>query len=688
MHRRLSAGGPKEALVRIFGPSGRVMGTGCYALNGLVVTCAHVVRDALKLDPYQLTGAVPRGRIKLDFPFLPNKPRKNQSQATLVTLEAEVAPSGWGWLQGVSHDRDIAILRLLDDAPFDHGRLFAKEDRLQENIVVFAHGFPSGYPDGWKVDGILQAYGNQPNGLRVLDYNACPYLFHPGFSGAPVFFDHGAEAVGLFLGTQEFDKNIERQPNAIAYVIPGSYVMAQLDAVVRSDSVAGISEILARAEAYAALLQERVELVRVNDTRLCDGLQLTLGSISQTIQLGIDAQALDGFARTVGHLQRFRADPAINALESRLSILQLAEVKAALTALCLKYTPSSRADLAGSSVINDLTAETLPHGAEREVLLRAVEDRLRSLTDSRLNIPDRLRTKAKAVLVDIQIELYHNPLSLAVLNEARAELEALDQSLFDALIIQCQTLLGVYAEKLPLGAIFRDFCKGPEMVVIPAGCFWMGSREDEPKRSDMEGPRHEVTLKRFAMGRYAVTFDDWLFAVTEGGCNGYEPEDLDWGRRDRPVINVSWDDAKAYIRWLCEKTNKVYRLPSEAEWEYAARATTDGPFSFEGKITTNKANYDGNYSYEGSSKGEYHQQTLPVRSFEPNMFGLYQIHGNVWEWCEDNWHYSYADKPDALKVNGGAWTAEDSNVHVLRGGSWDLPPSWLRSANRYWGLGC
>ena len=228
------------------------------------------------------------------------------------------------------------------------------------------------------------------------------------------------------------------------------------------------------------------------------------------------------------------------------------------------------------------------------------------------------------------------------------------------------------------GEGFKDFADGPDMVVVPPGEFLMGSTDDEiaalaeeyGKRRDFkrEGPRHRVVIpKPFAIGRYAVTFAEWdAFVAARRGA--YKPEDVGWGRGDRPVINVSWYDILTYVAWLRQVTRKDYRLPSEAEWEYAARAGTQTPFWWGSSVTPYLANY-------------YYRNTLPVKSFEPNPWGLYQVHGNVWEWVVDGWHGSYADKPEAIKANGGAWTTEGS-ARVLRGGSWSSPPWSLRSAYR------
>jgi formylglycine-generating enzyme required for sulfatase activity len=183
-----------------------------------------------------------------------------------------------------------------------------------------------------------------------------------------------------------------------------------------------------------------------------------------------------------------------------------------------------------------------------------------------------------------------------------------------------------------------------------------------------------------------VTFDEWDAAAAESGLS-YKPKDQGWGRGRCPVINVSWNDAQAYINWLRQKTGQPYRLLSEAEWEYACRAGTTMPFWWGPSITPAQANYEGNYAYKGGgSKGEYRAQTLPVESFEPNPWGLYQVHGNVWEWCEDVWEDSYEYKPYDLNLIGAAWATGDSGRRVLRGGSWlDLPRD-LRAAYRGRGI--
>lgn len=248
---------------------------------------------------------------------------------------------------------------------------------------------------------------------------------------------------------------------------------------------------------------------------------------------------------------------------------------------------------------------------------------------------------------------------------------------------------------------FRE-CDGcPEMVVVPAGSFTMGSPESErtpvaaayvtygivpgglttaPPLSS-EGPQHKVTIARpIAVGRFPVTFDQWDTCVDDGGCNGYRPSDQGWGRGSRPAINVNWDDAEAYVAWLSHKTGKHYRLLSEAEWEYMARAATTTPYWWGSSFSTNQANYNGNRTYGDQPTGENRQKTLPVASFSPNPWGFYQVHGNSYDWVEDCFHDDYFGAP----VDGSAWTTENCKRHVVRGGAWTSAPWVLRSAFRGW----
>ncbi|MCC6072323.1 SUMF1/EgtB/PvdO family nonheme iron enzyme [Massilia sp. GCM10020059] len=235
---------------------------------------------------------------------------------------------------------------------------------------------------------------------------------------------------------------------------------------------------------------------------------------------------------------------------------------------------------------------------------------------------------------------------------------------------------------------------GPAMVEIPAGRFQMGSPEHERKKAleagaqlawlERETPQHWVGIEHaFALGRYPVTVGEWRrFAMAtlwrpHGETNWASP-----GFRqaeDHPVVGVSWEDAQKYVRWLSEQTGHHYRLPSEAEWEYACRAGAKTAFSFGDSIDTSRANYDGNYSYGGSPRGVFRQGTTPAGAFAPNRWGLYDMHGNVWEWVQDVVHDNYIGAP----ADGSAWEeGGDQGRRILRGGSWLYNPRYLRSALR------
>jgi len=222
---------------------------------------------------------------------------------------------------------------------------------------------------------------------------------------------------------------------------------------------------------------------------------------------------------------------------------------------------------------------------------------------------------------------------------------------------------------------FTECNNCPEMVVVPAGAFMMGSLDNEQGRFSDESPQHRVTIAEpFAVSRFAVTFEEWDACVADGGCNGYKPEDNAWGRGRRPVINVSWDDTKTYLAWLSRKTGKPYRLLSEAEFEYAARAGGKLSYPWGDEIGSQNANCNGCGTHLD------YKQTSPVGSFDANAFGLHDMAGNVWEWVGDCYQGNYTGVP----TNGSEWTADDCTDRVVRGGSWNSNPRYLRSASRYW----
>jgi formylglycine-generating enzyme required for sulfatase activity/serine/threonine protein kinase len=220
-------------------------------------------------------------------------------------------------------------------------------------------------------------------------------------------------------------------------------------------------------------------------------------------------------------------------------------------------------------------------------------------------------------------------------------------------------------------AWFKDCDTCPEMVVVPAGAFMMGSPEAEEARAADEGPQRRLMLaKPFALARFEVTFEEWDACAGAGGCR-HKADDWGWGRQKRPVIDVSWTDAGEYAAWLSKSTGKSYRLPTEAEWEYAARAGTTTPFWWGSMAATHRANYDGTYTLGVASAGEYRERTTAVGTFEPNPWGLHDMHGNVGEWVEDCYAPNYAAK-----------AAGPSCARIVRGGSWTSHPRAVRAAYR------
>ncbi len=222
-------------------------------------------------------------------------------------------------------------------------------------------------------------------------------------------------------------------------------------------------------------------------------------------------------------------------------------------------------------------------------------------------------------------------------------------------------------------ASFRECAKDcPEMIVVPAGTFMMGSPPNEPGRYTNEEPQHQVTIgKPFAVGKFTVSFDDWDACVKLGDCP--EVSDSGWGHGRQPVINVSWDEAQHYVAWLSKMTGKNYRLLSESEWEYAARAGTTTAYYWGDTIGKNNADCNGCGSQWDN------KQPAPVGSFNPNTFGLYDMAGNVWQWIEDCHHRNYDDAP----TGGSAWSSGSCKQRIFRGGSWVDDPRKLRSATRF-----
>lgn len=221
-----------------------------------------------------------------------------------------------------------------------------------------------------------------------------------------------------------------------------------------------------------------------------------------------------------------------------------------------------------------------------------------------------------------------------------------------------------------------------DMILVPGGTFTMGSPDTEPEREYREGPQHQVTVSSFFMGRYPITQAQWrtVAQMDHQVKQELNADPSEFKGPNRPVEQISWYEAVEFCDRLARASGRPYRLPSEAEWEYACRAGTTTPFSFGKTLTPELANYFGQETYNGGPKGVYREQTTPVNEFDvANAFGLCDMHGNVLEWCQDHWHNSYDNSPE----NGSAWLSEDeSEYRVLRGGSWHNFPRNCRSAYR------
>lgn len=234
---------------------------------------------------------------------------------------------------------------------------------------------------------------------------------------------------------------------------------------------------------------------------------------------------------------------------------------------------------------------------------------------------------------------------------------------------------GTVSASKPL--VIKDCRDCPEMVAVPAGEFMMGSPTTEPHRGGEA--QHVVTILRaFAVSRFEITFAQWDACVADGGCDGYRPE-APWGRGRMPVVNVDWNNAKAYAAWLSRKTGHRYRLLSEAEWEYAARGGSKDAYAFGPTLSAKEANFDAGAKTELNPKGAARGKAVAVGSFRPNAFGLHDMHGNVWEWVEDCWNDEYGP---ALPRDGQPALTGDCKGRVLRGGSWEDGAADVRAAAR------
>lgn len=223
-----------------------------------------------------------------------------------------------------------------------------------------------------------------------------------------------------------------------------------------------------------------------------------------------------------------------------------------------------------------------------------------------------------------------------------------------------------------------DVC--PEMVVVPKGSFMMGTPIGEVDRAKGEDPLHRVSFaKPFAVGRFTISFDDWDACLSDGGCGGIKGDEKGFGRGRMPAQGISFEAAKSYLAWLSKKVGRTYRLPSESEREYFARAGTTTSFWFGNTISAQDANYRASTPYGGGPRGEDSKGPVVVDSYAPNPFGVYQVHGNVWEWTEDCYNKRYTED---TPVDGAPWLEGDCGKRIVRGGTWDWSADVSRSGAR------
>ncbi len=680
----------KPAYIALFPyANNQVAGTGFTIREGLLITCAHVVRDALGLGP--LTPVDPPSQpITVRFPHHDDK----------ADYKAVVMPDGW--FPGSSSDisigplRDIAVLTpARGERPFPPGKSFVPDEWQGEAIC---YGFPS------KREGILarKIHGHIDETVGIDDWlnfvplerDANTQSVIVGMSGSPLTPQGLASFGGMLPANFRDDKLIIR-------VIPGEVLnKAVAKALSISLATPALRE-LAKLDRLAQIQQETMEgwqaaaeasslpapeVVLRSSTELLEAARLKANHLPESFPF----RYLERRLAKLEKLTKQNWPP--EAEKTGEFVVDLAEFITLLTSL-----PN---DLSETIDACGLTGQALGRILENieqsgDALYRKISDapwpsraaaKVREHAEGVIETAKPLQNeqsyRASAETIEehagtILDETYRNPphwtrmagsvseigkasqtlKSLGAFPDISASASALKQAL-------CQASDAAIAALQPFQR-FKELRFAPEMIIVPAGTFMMGSPEDEVERDDDEGPQHRVTIpKPFAVGRYPVTNTEWAVFCEE---TGRSKPDIAPERNRHPVANVSWDDAKAYIDWLNGYIGGGhYRLLSEAEWEYCCRARTQTRYSFGDEFREDRANNGGG--------------TTEVGSYPANDFGLYDMHGNVWEWCEDVWHESYDGAPD----DGSAWlSGSQSGLRVRRGGSWSDYPRDLRSAYRF-----
>jgi formylglycine-generating enzyme required for sulfatase activity len=599
----------------------------------------HVVGDALKSVGFEVLKPVAngtRGEIlaaiytfasalkaagpdAIGFLYYSGHGIASQGENYLIPIDVTEPSTEQLRIQGVKQSEVIAILR--DEAPNAANYLVLDACR---NTLQGSRGGKGFVPVGQQ-NGVLIAFSTEP-GKTAQDTGAGsgPYaaalaaeLVKTGQSDLIMFHNIRIDVMDKTNRDQVpwFEDGIERRDRPV-------FAHAGPD-VDKSPQVAPATSMSEAAQAWTA----------VKDTKSSAELEIFIRRYG------------DGFYGDLAR-QRLEQVKAVEAVERETSRLQLLEAQRKVD------EERKRREAEAQKSRDEAEARAKAEQAERERLARVEADRKKQQTASLM-----------APVSGPSISPCSAVLAVTVSWSSRA----------------AKSLSAAEECALKPRDTFKECDKCPEMAVVPAGSFTMGSPSGEPERRDNETQIRVSIAKPFAVGKFAVTFDEWDACVADSGCGGYRPDDLGFGRSNHPVVMVSWNDAKSYVAWLSAKTGKQYRLLSEAEREYVTRAGTTTPFWWGSAITTQQANYNGHWAYNGGSKGEARLGTVPVQTFEPNPWGLYQVHGNVFDWVED----CIRQGTDAAPTDGSAWTAGGCDNRALRGGAWFMQPVYARAASRF-----
>ncbi len=657
---------PKQGIVRVLvGEGPKVAGTGFLLLGGMVATCAHVVQKAADLG--EETAPDHRTKVFVEFPFAVGLSDNG------APLRTHVAEQGWDLAV------DIAILKIEQSAPYENGCLRLADFGNGDAFNVFCFGFGESVPvEGDTARALVPNFAIAGTDATLHERGAQggALFVEPGYSGAPVCSDdEPTKCLGMLRATGR------AQGLRLARMVLVSEVKALFGKAWAAESKLKETTDADDLAPLFTAVRDGINAMQRTTNQEKRVIRFISQPLDQLEKVILNPDSISQSCKLLGGIERRWREASKENAARFFSIVDPGDLITTLDALIPKL--KAAAEASGDCVINnDVDDENLPHAAEVWRLLDEIEKCRDILNAPVPGMPESTRHAVLSVLAELESMLGEPTLSLAELDRVRAELERLDRDVLADLIRKCQVILGRHVNQLPDLAVFRDLDEPwcPEMVVIPSGSFLMGSPEDEEKRIDAEGPLHRVEIGyRFALGRYAVTFEEYDHFCEATGRE--KPEDRGWGRGRRPVINVSWHDAQDFCAWLSREIGAEYRLPSEAEWEYACRAGTTTPFSFGATISTDQVNYDGNFPYGGGKTGVRRKRTVEVGGLPANPWGLYEMHGNVWQWCQDHWHDSY----DGAPGEGLAWEdmgAPAGAIRVVRGGSWNDDARYVRSAYR------